>query len=143
MITENISTMSNAETLGFEVTTSGLTVQVSEGSFVFYRRDEKENPEDEQTYTEEKTDFPAFSFDVVPDDAADGALIDVIYDVYLVKDKDGNPSIHIDRTEYAEENIAFYDGEDELLHTLMSIRVPPLAESLDNANIVVNKIRRG
>jgi hypothetical protein len=86
----------------------------------------------------ETDEYPSFTFEVVPDN-----LVPVIYDVYLLDlpSKSGN-IIHIDRTEIGEDDMAFYEGEDDLRFLLMSFSVPPNATDLDNVSINVKSVVR-
>jgi hypothetical protein len=130
VITVNRDVIDGAYTLGFDVSASGLTLEVSEGSITFTRP----SPKLEVIATElERYSFPSFTFDVVPDDE-----FDVIYDVYLCSDN----TVEVQRTELVGDTIPYYIGEKELLHLLCTFVVPPNTTSLDSVNIKVRLLDR-
>ena len=145
MITENIAVMKNAKTEGFEVSTSSLSVEVSKGSISFFEaiRNDDFPEEPPKTFKEIKHEFDAFSFEIEPDDASDGLLVDVIYDVYLIL-RNGSPTIELFRTELGPYNDALYIPEDgdTILHSLMSIAISPNAETAEEARGNITKIQR-
>lgn len=118
--------MGNVFTEGFEASvSSGMTLTIGEGVFSKY---DVEFPE--------VRIFPGFEFDLEADDE-----LDVIYDVYLLRDNNENGvAIHVDRTEIGFETMAIYQGTAPLLHCLASIVVPPNTTSLQDVPITIRNI---
>lgn len=130
MINVNRDVIAGAYTLGFDVSASGLTLVFSEGSITFT----KQVPDLETMATElERYSYPAFTFDVVPDDE-----FEVIYDVYLC----GDNTVEVQRTELVGDTTPYYIGKKELIHLLCTFVVPPNATSLDSVNINVRLLDR-
>ncbi|WP_226035596.1 hypothetical protein [Aquibacillus saliphilus] len=64
------------------------------------------------------------SFDVSPDSESD-----ILYDLYIVYDKDINKyEYHLDKTFLSDGFMPAYSGEKKLTHTILSIRVNTLGE---------------
>lgn len=74
--------------------------------------------------------YEAFEFDVEGDEE-----IPVVYDVYLLAN--GEP--HVDRTEVSSNNVAFYDGTEEVRHCLMSFQLNP-GDIIDNLTLVLRNV---
>jgi hypothetical protein len=112
------------EVVGFEVSTpTPFEVVVGDGQLNLLEKDGSKI-----SHT-----FEAFAFDVEPDPD-----FPVVYDVHLV---DGEENIQVDRTVFTEGNVAFYEGEEPLLHTLTSFIVPVGANSLEDVNIEVRRVK--
>lgn len=93
------------KTEGFECSLSGDVVSFGAGTVTF----------PSESYTFESFDF---LIEGDPD-------IPVQYDVFLLR----NNEVDVMRTELGLDTVAFYDGEEALLHCLMSVVITPGAES--------------
>lgn len=123
MIKENITEGENHYMAGMEVVAeNAMEVLVTEGTYHRFTGEE-----------EKVFEVPAFSFDILPD-----SELSVVYDVYLVDDD--VQIVRVERTEITPETIPFYDGEKPLLHTLLSMSVPPGSSSLEDVIIQVNRV---
>jgi hypothetical protein len=138
----------NCHTEGFGVSTPApLTISVGNGTYVHeiesIRQEKKYNNKGELIGYEpirEKVKvrdfYTAFEFDVESDPD-----FPVIYDVYLVRQPSKSGElIHVSRTVMGGNEMAYYTGEDDLIHCLMTFMVTPNTTSLDDVEIRFNNI---
>jgi len=121
---------------GLEISTPSLSeITFTEGKF--YMEYGVYNYDTDKMEKHIETDeYPAFSFDIVPDPD-----FDVIYDVYLLDlPSDSGQAVHVDRTEVGSEVVACYEGVDKLKYMLASILIPKGSNSLEQAEIKVYRV---
>lgn len=108
-------------TEGFTPSVLDMTIEVSEGKL---------------TLRGVIHEYPSFSFDIESDE-----LFDVIYDVYLLDTSEEDSTlIHIDRTEMGGDSFAQYQEDYKLLHCIATMMIPPKTNSLDNVQIIMNRV---
>src|SRR5690606_34749695 len=91
----------NWHTTGFETTLVNGLVSIATGSVIMAHR---------------QVDYDAIEFELEAD-----AEIPVAYDVYLL----GNGTQDVVRTEVGIDTLSAYEGEEELVHCLISLQIEP------------------
>lgn len=137
MIKENLSVTKDFWLEGFSLSLSPeFQLTVSEGAT---KQDVRKKSGNMTVNMTDNLTYPEFSFFIEPDKD-----LQVIYDVYLLYPTETIPeedSIQIDRTEIgSDDTIAFYEGEQELNHCLLTIQVPSGNPTTDEIGITVNRV---
>lgn len=109
-------------TEGFEITIpSPMILKITEGKFVA----------GDVVYK-----YGEFELDIESDPD-----LTVIYDIYLLSQVNSQGlNVRLDRTEMGGDVLPYYDGATQLIHTLLSIQVPPDTTDLNNLEITVRNV---
>jgi hypothetical protein len=133
-------------TEGFEVSEDGLEITIGSGTLKFIEDDSASAPlydlEGHKTGLEQvdqkrinSIEYPQISYIVEPHEEKV-----VQYDIYLL-DINGKPAYHMDRTLQSGIVQADYSGDGKPLHHLMTMVIPPLANSLEDIPVHVNLLK--
>lgn len=127
VIEENITKVDNYGMDGFDFSNpSGFKLSVSAGSLYIQKVDGEED----------RYDYPAFNFEIEPDDD-----LDVAYDIYLLEQPSNSGElVHVDRTELGSDRFPRYEGDDELLFNLSSFIVGKGLIDITDLKVRVNKV---
>lgn len=130
---------------GFDVKTDDLDVIISEGQLNYISDVTVHKPiydvdgnitgeEESQERLIQTFNYPEFRFSVNPHDTKQ-----VEYDVYLVQ-VNAKPVYQLDRTLLDGVVEPSFEGNGELLHTLLTIIVPPGVKSLEKVIVHVHRV---